>query len=156
MHTHTQTPIQASTSLSEVEIEVMAGCSEVKHFNCSCVRSFSTNPLSWGSLSGKLNICVWDLSHGAASQDDQNPLRQAFTLSESRASLQKWGTERDGLACWWLWREGLEEEHQRELDARLIPHCHYPHFLATVCELPHNEGHFQGFAPGTGAKFCSN
>lgn len=56
---------------------------------------------------------------------------------------------REGVGWWRRWREGSEEEEQIELEAGLIPYCHYPHFLATDCELPHNEGHFQGFAPGT-------
>lgn len=62
-----------------------ADCIEKQYFSVR-LRSFSTNLLSWGSLSGKLNICVWELSHSGASQDDQNALRQAFLL------LERWGS----------------------------------------------------------------
>lgn len=87
--------------------------------------------MQWQHL---LILCILDFKW-----IDQNALRQAFLL------LERWGSF-----------ERKKGGGGRELGAGLIPYCHYPHFLATVCELPRNEGRFQGFAPGTDAKFCSN
>ena len=67
----------------------------------------------------------------------KTPFGKLFALSERRASSEERGMRREGAGC----RGGgggggsEEEEEWRELEAGLIPHCHYPHFLATVCEL---------------------
>lgn len=98
-HVYTQTHPSIQFPVWGGEIEIMAGCSVVKNFNCNCIRSFSSNLLSWGSLSGKLNICVWDLSHSAASQDDQNPLSASFHIVWEKGLFSEM---RDGERWGWL------------------------------------------------------
>lgn len=75
---------------------------------------------------------------------------------ETRCRLKLWSKHTYGEAsAWWTRRAQAREcaemkrKRSEELGVWLVPHCHYPHFLATVGRLPCNEGQFQGFSPGT-------
>lgn len=76
------------------------------------------------------------------------PSSASFTLSERKTSFQRGPKAEKACAAGCGGRAGGRGVMRV---GRLIPDCHYPHFLATVCRLPHNEGQLQGFAPGTDA-----
>lgn len=78
-----------------------------------------------------------------------NPPPTSFFIVRDKSLL--W-VEKGGLQLMVAVQRGHKpEEEGRKLEAGLIPHCHYLHFLDTVRQHAGNECHFHGFTPGRGA-----
>lgn len=78
-------------------------------------------------------LCSSPITHCYLKMQSKHIYSEALAWTEKRASARGCG----------------EMKRSKESEAWFVPHCHYPHFLATVSKLPCNEGKFQGFLPGT-------
>lgn len=106
----------------------MDGCSAVKIFQTQQRDEGFLLLTFWNHRVGKLGLSP--ITHCHLKLWSKHTYSEAPEWLEGRASTRGCG----------------EMKRSKESEARFVPLCHYPHFLATAGQLPCNEGQFQGFS----------
>lgn len=106
----------------------MDGCSALKIFQTQQRDEGFLLLTFWNHRVGKLGLSP--ITHCHLKLWSKHTYSEAPEWLEGRASTRGCG----------------EMKRSKESEARFVPLCHYPHFLATAGQLPCNEGQFQGFS----------